>query len=291
MRVAGRAHAAAAACRRQLRALGCSGGALRGGLRLGLRVKRGTRDVAGQAGAGLSVTDARTGRVVPLPVAPGGLLRMRLHLPPDPAGPTGLRVLLVADVLLRATEAEGVQVSTCLAAPEPAGERAAALDRAMAALNIHPPADVLPGHPVDLHIACGGDPAGPGLLMAVGQIRAEEPGGGAPDPLALRLALLGRAYGEPAAVTADDLAEAERTLARWRRRVADWARSPSRPVPPGVRDRAAAALAFGLGTPGVLGVLRDVEEAPDIADGARFETFAAQDRVLGLDLARDVGRW
>ena len=44
-----------------------------------------------------------------------------------------------------------------------------------------------------------------------------------------------------------------------------------------------------LDTAGVLRVLRDVETAPDLPDGARFETYAYADRLLGLDLARDLG--
>lgn len=29
---------------------------------------------------------------------------------------------------------------------------------------------------------------------------------------------------------------------------------------------------------------------PAVPDGVKFETFAAADRLVGLDLARDVGR-
>jgi hypothetical protein len=38
-----------------------------------------------------------------------------------------------------------------------------------------------------------------------------------------------------------------------------------------------------------LNVLRDVENGPEPADGARFETYAYADRLLALDLARDLG--
>ncbi len=44
-----------------------------------------------------------------------------------------------------------------------------------------------------------------------------------------------------------------------------------------------------LDLPGVLGVLRWVESAPDLPDGARFETYAYADRLLGLDLTHDLG--
>lgn len=40
----------------------------------------------------------------------------------------------------------------------------------------------------------------------------------------------------------------------------------------------------------MLSVLRSVEEAgPPLPDGARFETYAYADRLLGLELTRDVG--
>ena len=37
-------------------------------------------------------------------------------------------------------------------------------------------------------------------------------------------------------------------------------------------------------------MLRRLEKDDAVAPGARFETFAWADRLLGLDLARDVGR-
>ncbi|WP_326648155.1 MULTISPECIES: hypothetical protein [unclassified Streptomyces] len=41
--------------------------------------------------------------------------------------------------------------------------------------------------------------------------------------------------------------------------------------------------------PAVLDLLASVERDPDVPGGARFETFAYLDRVLGMDLAREVG--
>jgi hypothetical protein len=49
--------------------------------------------------------------------------------------------------------------------------------------------------------------------------------------------------------------------------------------------------AFGdLDTVRVLALLRDVAADPDVPAGAKFETFLYADRVLGLDLPRDIGR-
>ena len=71
--------------------------------------------------------------------------------------------------------------------------------------------------------------------------------------------------------------------------VADWARRPSRPVPDEVRADLRAAWEDDLDTAGVLGALRAAEADPGLVDGARFETYAYADRLLGLDLARDLG--
>jgi hypothetical protein len=52
----------------------------------------------------------------------------------------------------------------------------------------------------------------------------------------------------------------------------------------------ADALADDLDTPAALRALDDLAGDPGIPDGVKFETFAAADRVLGLDLARDIGK-
>ena len=51
-----------------------------------------------------------------------------------------------------------------------------------------------------------------------------------------------------------------------------------------------AAYDDDLDTPRALQVLRRLERDADVADGAKFEAFAHLDRLLGLDLVRDVGR-
>ncbi|KDN73806.1 hypothetical protein DF19_03165 [Streptomyces olindensis] len=114
----------------------------------------------------------------------------------------------------------------------------------------------------------------------------QKPGG---DPAVLRLALLARHHSAPVELEAAGLDDAGVTLARWRRAVARWARRPSRPVPDDVRGRLRAAWEDDLDVPGVLDVLRHVETDPDLPDGARFETYAYADRLLGLELTRDLG--
>lgn len=110
------------------------------------------------------------------------------------------------------------------------------------------------------------------------------------DPLALRLAFLEHRYRQQVNLTWDTLGAADQTLRRWRDRVAEWACSPSKPVHGPVAARIAAAFDDDLDTPAALRSLRQLEHDPDVAPGAKFESFAQADQLLGLDLARDVGR-
>ena len=140
---------------------------------------------------------------------------------------------------------------------------------------------------------------GPGRVPAASADAAHAsvaPGGTRPgaslatgDPAVWRLALLGRRYGQPLRLDERGLEEARRTLVGWRRAVAGWARQPSRPIPDDVRGRLRGAWEDDLDVPAVLRVLEWVATRPDLADGARFETYAYADRLLGLDLTRDIG--
>jgi cysteinyl-tRNA synthetase len=55
-------------------------------------------------------------------------------------------------------------------------------------------------------------------------------------------------------------------------------------------DRIFGALDDDLDTPAALRALRELERDAAIPAGSKFETFASADRVLGLDLVREVGR-
>jgi cysteinyl-tRNA synthetase len=110
------------------------------------------------------------------------------------------------------------------------------------------------------------------------------------DPLALRLAFLQNRYRQQVNLTWEGLEAADTMLRRWRARVADWATSPSAPMPADYRARFETVVADDLDMPRALQVMRDVEKDPDLADGARLEFFLHADRVLGLDLAIDIGR-
>lgn len=240
-------------------------------------------------------------------------------------GPLHLRVPLIGDVLARTAELNGLQVITVLTTPELTPDRARALDRVMAVLGIHPPTVIGPhrpeaalGGPADVHVTAGDTDPGDladGARVEVGRVDttvpeqdtaapgdstapaddtpapadAADPADDTPDPLAVRLLLLGRPYGTPVTVTGAALAGAGRTLRDWRRSVADWAQQPSRPVPADLLGQSHAALAEDLDVAAVLALLAEVAGRSDVPAGAKFETFAHLDRVLGLDLARDVG--
>jgi cysteinyl-tRNA synthetase len=110
------------------------------------------------------------------------------------------------------------------------------------------------------------------------------------DPLALRLAFLSTRYRQQANLSWDAIAGASRTLARWRAAVAAWAESPSAPLVQSVADEVLAAYEDDLDTPAALQVMRRLEKDSAVPAGAKFETFAWADALLGLDLVRDVGR-
>jgi hypothetical protein len=52
-----------------------------------------------------------------------------------------------------------------------------------------------------------------------------------------------------------------------------------------------AAWEDDLDVPAALEVLRRLEEAEDVPPGARFESYAYADRLVGLELTREIGAW
>lgn len=248
----------------------------------------------------LRLLDARTGSYAEVKPTRSGLLRVCAHVPGTASETdiTWLRVLLVADLLARAAELHDRQALTVLAFTDEASAQAAA-DRAADALGIHPPAarvslreaHASPGGPVDVHVDSSDGSQG-GLVARVGAAQLygpDVPAGPGDYPLAVRLALISLPYHQPADLTEDVLAAAQETIGDWRRQVAQWAESPSRPMP----ARIAQTLwsAFGdLDTTSALALLRELAPDTDVPAGAKFETFVYADRVLGLDLPSDIGR-
>ncbi|MFJ6211763.1 hypothetical protein ACIQGZ_00195 [Streptomyces sp. NPDC092296] len=231
-----------------------------------------------------------------------------------------LRVLLVCDVLLRTAALGGRQSVVGLGLPELAPDQVKALVRDAELLGIHPPTvqagfrDVPAalGGPADVRVvghgvAVGGGPDGSRIggsrvdssridvgaapFSAEADADAETlfPGLLATDPQTLRLALLRYAPGAPAGLTPAALADAGTTLARWRGLVAQWAREPSRPVHAETVRAARELLAERLDTAAVLELLRGLAEVGEVPAGTRFETFVYLDRVLALELSREIG--
>ncbi|MEV0173810.1 hypothetical protein AB0I00_22150 [Streptomyces sp. NPDC050803] len=237
----------------------------------------------------LRIIDARTGEPVDAAPARRGLTRVEAHAPGFDTG--ALRVLLVADLLVRALELGGTPVWAVLR-----GERQwAELRAGAAALGVRPFEDAADvgsglGEKQVIHVVAEGGTAPDGVRLAVAPVHTEapDPAQGV-DPAALRLALLAQRRSTPVRLDPAALNEAHDTLVRWRQAVAGWAHRPSRPVSEGVRAQLRTAWEDDLDVPGVLRVLARVETEPDLPDGSRFETFAYADRLLGLDLARDLG--
>lgn len=178
----------------------------------------------------------------------------------------GLRALLIADIARRVEQVSGRPCVVTWAFDEPSA----------AEFNIYPADEITVEHPTSaLLVNCEHAPNS----FRVADFSAAVTG----DPLAHRLALLELAP-EQTAVGVD----ADATLRRWRSAVAEWARSPG--APPSKSHIESAVAAFSeLNTSRGVGVLRLVETDNQIALGSKFETFAYLDRIVGVDLARDLG--
>lgn len=231
----------------------------------------------------IRLLDARTGLPAEVRPARRGLLRMCADPPAggSPLDITWLRVLLVADLLTRTAEMRDMQASTVLttAVDDPG--------HLIDALGIHPPAGQASG-PADIFITTQASHDGrDGLTVLVGAAQTSQPPN--EDPLAIRLALLAVPFGEPADLTEAALATAAGSLARWRAAVARWAESPSKPIPADLAQRLRQAI-DDLDTGSMLAFLDDLAAGDQVPNGARFESFAYTDRVLGLDLVRDIGK-
>lgn len=249
----------------------------------------------------LRIIDARTGEPVEAAPLRRGLTRVEAHATRYDTGT--LRVLLVADMLARALELGGTPVRALLTGE---GDRAR-IRAGAAALGVRTfeeGRDTGLREAQTLHVVGEGDPAPDGVRITVAPVEPADvvpasdaaPGTTGPgrdtDPAVLRMALLSRPRDASVRLDGPVLEEARATLLRWRRAVALWARQPSRPVPEDVRGRLRAAWEDDLDVPGVLAVLHRVEEAgPELPEGARFETYAYADRLLGLELTRDLGAW
>jgi len=249
------------------------------------------------------LTDARTRALTEVQPTGRRLLRVCVHAPAAPGGQSDLlRVLLVADVVARAADLQDVHAVVLVALADASAQTVARLKDEVAALNIHPPGEftttaeiaAAPAGTVALHIAGSGalpavPPATP--LIEVGPVQPPDALTRADaEPLAARLVLLTAGYRAPATLTVPALAEARATLEHWRHQVATWATLSSRPIHAPTQQLCRDALAEDLDSGRVVSALHRFAADPDVPEGAKFETFAHLDRILGLDLARDIGR-
>jgi cysteinyl-tRNA synthetase len=262
--------------------------------------------------------DTKLGAVTEISLARPGQLRMCsggpvTSQPPDLAT---LRALLLPDLIRRNAERHGLSVIVCQSTGAEAADEAFRAD--CTRLNLLPPDFAAPpaefpalarrvrGEVIDIqtgdidqplpqvrHFARAepvrfdhheiGTSAGTVVTLADLTDRGL-------DPLAARLEFLEHRHREQADLTWDTLAAVSEALGGWRELVAAWADEPSRPMCADYSSAIGDALDDDLDTPAVLGTLRDLAADREIPAGSKFETFAAADRVLGLDLVSMVGR-
>ena len=240
----------------------------------------------------LRLRDARTGQWREF----AGAAPMRVHVCGG-----GLRGVLVADLIRRARTVLSGRAPTVTSAVTSALPD----DDRLADWNIHPPTaagttadraypatpttSATPASRPNLLVGCRD---GDACTLDVGALSVEITPADplAADPLVLRFAALGFHYPVPARLDAVRVHAADATLAGWRAAVSTWARSPGAAMSMPHVHRLAAAVEDDLAVPETLQVLRDLEHDETVSPGAKFETFAYADRLLGVDLARDVGR-
>ncbi len=249
-------------------------------------------------------------------VRPGHRGELRVLVAARRPGPGQVRAYLAADIIRRLSERSGLAATVVDLLPDSAGELRAVCGE----LNIHPPrhtltppvtAEQLAGQfadrirePVfDVGVLAGpAEPAAGGLARQWIEVAGWAAGDGdaagsglrerlglGEEPLSVRLNLMRHGYGQ-AIGRGGDPGGAAKTIARWRELVAGWARSPSGPMSRRYGEAISAAVADDLDTAAALGELAALAADPDVADGVKFETFAAADLLFGLDLARDIGR-
>jgi len=259
----------------------------------------------------LRMLDARTGSAVEVRPARPGLLRVCAHARPESekSGLNGVRVLLLADLLARSAELIGIQVFTAVVFPCAVPAELTCAERAASELGVHPPAvrtgvgadGALPAGWADVRIiddAASPKVSGGEIVTRAGSVRWRGSADGdrlpemtpfTRDAAAVRLALMSAPYGDAVDLNDVDFVSACETVTRWRRLVGLWAESPSKPIPEGIARQIGSAFR-DLDMVPVLALLRDLASDEAIAPGAKFETIVFADRVLGLDLAREIGQ-
>ena len=109
------------------------------------------------------------------------------------------------------------------------------------------------------------------------------------DLATVRLALAIVDYARPFEVTRSVLEHCQSVLDRWRDRVDQWSRHPSRPIRDDWRSVVISAFDDDLDVARVVAMMGELEDA-GVEPGEKFEAFTYLDRVLAVDLARNMGR-
>jgi hypothetical protein len=246
----------------------------------------------------LTFRDSLSDAKLPMSVAPGQTIGLGLELRAaiDPC--TCARVLVVGDIARRVLE--DVHSAQVLAAVI-TDDHAAADQLLRSGLMVRPvigvyatraAAEAGVGRPLSL-ITTPAEvqhelPVWP-QVVAVAPVRAP---GRCPESEAatVRLALACVDYAQPLEVTRSVLERCQAILERWRDRMDQWSRHASRPIPPTSRAAAIAALDDDLNVARVVAMMSELEDIEGIEPGAKFEAFNYLDRVLAVDLTRDLGR-
>ena len=246
----------------------------------------------------LIVRDASNGAKIQIAVAGGDMIGVGFLIPPT-AGPfTCARVLVVGDLLRRVVgDIHSAQVLAAIITDNDSdGERVWRSDLmvrpVVGVFTTEAEAEAGLGKPLDLTITVAGTedaPAPSAPAVEVAAVRTAVPFMRA-EPATTRFALATVNHEHPLNMTASLLERSQVVLDRWRGRVAEWSRQPSRPIPPAWRSAVIAAFDHGLDVARVVALMTELENREDVESGAKFEAFVYVDRVLAVDLIRDLGR-
>jgi hypothetical protein len=246
----------------------------------------------------LRVRDPANGAITSLGARAGNTVRVGFVLASDADELSCTRVLVTGDLVCRVLEdLHSVQVLTAVIADD----RTKVDHLLRSGLMIRPVCDVFCDQhgaqtdlrgPMDLLVAVAGTDhetalCGPTLAIAPVQCAAQH---WPPEPTTLRFALAKVPYAWPLDVTDSLLERSERVVETWRDHVAQWSRHPSRPIPSAWRAAVIAALEDDLDVARLVAMMHELEGAGDVEPGAKFEAFAYLDRVLAVDLMRNLGR-
>ncbi|MDA3661698.1 hypothetical protein PFJ02_06370 [Mycobacterium xenopi] len=229
-------------------------------------------------------------------VAAGSIIGAGLMVPSTAETFTCARVLVVGDLLRRVLE--DIHSAQVLAALITRNDSVAEL-LSRSGLMVRPvvgtfstEADAAAGigKPLNVVITATGTHDAPMRRSTVGvaPVHSSVPlSQAAPD--AVRFALANSKHQQQLDITPSLLARSQAVLARWRDRIAQWSQWSSRPVPASWRTAVVSAL-DDLDVARVIELMDELENADHIEPGAKFEAFSYADRVLGVDLMRDLGR-